>query len=181
MVGMVADHHRDLDGEVAAALAMEQIVEAVRLPRDEHGDTGSFVGEAQRPAHLELLEHGRGDGGDLVASEAEAVELELDALEERAVGVIGVLLEVDDVAAVRSDERREGGDDAAAIRAGDEQHGVGHRSTLRPEFPSAPECRSAPQGVLPHSGQSACCCADARRRGRLQTGASRRGPGRRWR
>ena len=173
MVGMVADHHRDRDGEVAAALAMEQIVEAVRLPRDEHGDTGSFVGEAQRPAHLELLEHGRGDGGDLVTSEAEAVELELDALEEGAVGVIGVLLEVDDVAALRSDERCERGDDAAAIRAGDEQHCVGHRSTLRPEFPSAPECPrvwavpthdSAPQGVLPHSGQSACCCADARRR-----------------
>ena len=61
----------------------------------------------------------------------EAVELELDALEERAVGVVGVLLEVDDVAAVRGDERRHRGDDAAAVGAGDEQHGVGHRAAYR--------------------------------------------------
>ena len=69
----------------------------------------------------------RGGCGDLVASQREAVELELDALEERGVGVIGVLLEVDDVAAVGGDERGDGGDDAAAIGTGDEQHGVGHR------------------------------------------------------
>ena len=91
----------------------------------------SLVGEAQRPAHREPLHHRCGGGGDLVAGQREAVELELDALEERAVGVIGVLLEVDDVAAVGGDERRHGGDDAAAIGTGDEQHGVGHRPTLR--------------------------------------------------
>ena len=45
--------------------------------------------------------------------------------------MVGVLLEVDDVAAVSGDERRHGGDDAAAVGTGDEQHGIGHRSTLR--------------------------------------------------
>ena len=44
--------------------------------------------------------------------------------------MVGVLLEVDDVAAVSGDERRHGGDDAAAVGTGDEQHGIGHRSTL---------------------------------------------------
>ena len=46
-------------------------------------------------------------------------------LEERPVGVVGVLLEVDDVAAVFRDERRGGGDDAPAVGAGDEQSGRG--------------------------------------------------------
>ena len=44
--------------------------------------------------------------------------------------MVGVLLEVDDVAAVSGDERRHGSDDAAAVGTGDEQHGIGHRSTL---------------------------------------------------
>ena len=65
----------------------------------------TLVGEAQRPAHRELLDHRPDGGSDLVAGDGEAVELELDALEEGAVGVVGVLLEVDDVAAVGRDER----------------------------------------------------------------------------
>ena len=70
---------------------------------------------------------GADGGSDLVTGDGEAVELELDALEEGAVGVVGVLLQVDDVAAVRRDERGHGGDDAVTVATGDEQHGVRHR------------------------------------------------------
>ena len=50
------------------------------------------------------------------------IELELDSLKERAVGVIGVLLQVDDVAAVGGDERRDGRDDARTVGAGHQQY-----------------------------------------------------------
>ncbi len=106
VVGMVADHHRNVDRQVATAATVKKVVEAVRLSRDEHRDARSLVGEAQRPTHREPLQLGFGGGGDLVPRQRETVELELDPLEERTVGVVGVLLEIDDVAAVSGDERR---------------------------------------------------------------------------
>ncbi len=138
MVGVVADDHRHLDGELAGAPPVEEVVEAVRLLRGEDRDAGPLVGEAQAPAHAEAL----GDGGerraDLLAGQVDAVELELDALEEGAVGVVRVLLEVDDVAAVLGHERGDGRDDAGPVRARHQQDPVArHDLLVRPSFTTA--------------------------------------------
>ena len=67
--------------------------------------------------------------GRVVALEGEAVELELDPLEEHAVDVVGVLLGVDDVAAVAPHEVGDRGDDAGAVGAG--QNGTAVAATVR--------------------------------------------------
>ena len=64
---------------------------------------------------------GRERGLDLVAAEVEAVEHELDPLEEHAVGAVGVLLGVDDVAAVAVDEVGDGRDDPGLVGARQQQ------------------------------------------------------------
>ena len=54
-------------------------------------------------------------------SRSKRVELELDPLEEGGVGVVGVLLQVDDVAAVVRHERGDRGHDPGPIRTGHEE------------------------------------------------------------
>ena len=75
-------------------------------------------------------------GGDLVASEVEAVELELHPLEEDVLVGVGVLLGVDDVAVVPVEEAGHLGDDALLVRAGEQEDGGrrsghGQRASLR--------------------------------------------------
>ena len=61
--------------------------------------------------------------GQLGAVEREAVQLELDALEEHAVGGVGVLLGVHDVAAVAPHEVGHGRDHPRLVGAGQQEHG----------------------------------------------------------
>ena len=136
MVRVVADQHRDVDRELALAPAVQQVVDAVRLAGGQQPDPGPVVGEAELPPHGEPLGH-RGEGGtDLVSGQVEAGELDLDPQEEGDVAVVGVLLQVDDVAAVPGHEGRDGRDDAGPVRAGDEQAGRGrgrHDVSLSPD------------------------------------------------
>ena len=113
-------------GQLALAPAVQQVVDAVRLPRGQQPDAGPVVGEARAPSACAKRSAERGERVvDLGPRQVEPVELELDAQEERLVGVVGVLLQVDDVAAVGGDERGGGGDDARLVGAGDEQPGGG--------------------------------------------------------
>src|SRR5258706_8410003 len=100
MIDVVADNNRNVDVEFTCAPPVEEVVQAVRLLRRQEGDPLTLVGEPQAPGHLELVCDRRERRRYRRPVEVEAVELELDSLEERAVGVVGVLLEIDDVAAV---------------------------------------------------------------------------------
>ena len=83
---------------------------------------GHVVGEAHRALHAEAFDDRSERGLDLVAGEVEAVEQELDPLEEHAVGAVGVLLRVDDVAAVAVHEVGDGRDDTGLVGAREQQH-----------------------------------------------------------
>ena len=104
--------------------------------------------------------NGRNDGRDLVAGEGrEVVERELDPLEEHVVSAVGVLLGVDDVAAVPVHEVGDGGHEARPIRTGEQQHRGGvHLLGAHPErFTTSPAMRRViPAGVTlenaPRSG-----------------------------
>ena len=61
-------------------------------------------------------------GLDLVAGEVAPVEQELDPLEEHAVGAVGVLLRVDDVAAVAVHEVGDGRDDPGLVGTRQQEH-----------------------------------------------------------
>ena len=95
---------------------------------------GRRVGEPEIDVHAEPVGHGREGGDDVVAVEAEAVQVELDTLEEHRVAAAGarvdVLFGVHDVAVVIGEELRGGRNDPRLVGAREEQHGGhGHRST----------------------------------------------------
>ena len=128
---MVADHDRDVDRELAPPRAREQVDEAVRLLRDEDADAVDARRRSARRTACRTARSARCERGlDLVASQVAAVELELDPLEEHAVGAVGVLLRVEDVAAVPVHEVGDGGDDPRA--------GRGTRAGAPPVGPSTP-------------------------------------------
>ena len=133
VVRVVRGDERDVGVQLARVPPREQVDQAVRRLGGEHGDPRPLVGEPELDVHVEL----RGDGGERLEDagplEREALELELDPLEEHAVGAIGVLLGVDDVAAVAPHEVGDGRDDARSVRAGEQQHGGGaHRRCTLP-------------------------------------------------
>ncbi len=126
-------HDRDVDLELAAARPGEKIDEAVRLLRHQHPDPRDVVGEAHRALHAEAVDDGTEGGLDLVPPEVAAVEQELDSLEEHTVGAVGVLLGVDDVAAVAVDEVGGGGDDARLVGTRQQQDRRRRGHAVHPE------------------------------------------------
>ena len=131
VVGMVADHRDDLGGQLAGAPSAEQVGQAVRLARGEHREPGALVAEADLSGHAEAATYLLGEGrGDLVASEAPPVEVELHPLEEHAGLAVDVLLGVHDVAAQIDDELGDAVHQAGLVAAGEQQDGGGDRRPL---------------------------------------------------
>jgi hypothetical protein len=100
VVRVVGDHDGDVDGELTATRSGQEVDEAVRLARHQDADARHVVGEADGAVHVEAVDERSERGRDLVTREVATLERELDPLEEDAVGAVGVLLGVDDVAAV---------------------------------------------------------------------------------
>ncbi len=135
VIGVVRHDHPKVHRQFPAAPSGEEVVQTVRLAGGHDRRRGRGVGEAEVDGHPEAF----GDRGervdDLVASQAEAVEVELDTLEEDRVGVAGarvdVLLGVDDVAGVVGEELRRRGNNAGLVGTREQQDG-GHanRSTV---------------------------------------------------
>ena len=75
------------------------------------------------------------------------LELPLDAHKEEAFGGVLVLVGVEDVRAVREEQAGDGGDEALAVRAGDEEDGGwGHLGARLPDLPMVLE-RAHARGV----------------------------------
>ena len=94
---------------------------------DEDGDARQVIGEVESPSHAEPLGDRLERLTDLLAGDAEAGQLPLDALEEDALLGVGVLVGVDDVALVAVQEIGHRGHQALLVRAGEEQdcgHGL---------------------------------------------------------
>ena len=58
-VGMVAQHERDVDRQLAGALAEQQVVEAVAGLRDQHEGAQRAADDVELPRHPVALGHGR--------------------------------------------------------------------------------------------------------------------------
>ncbi len=117
VVAVVGDHRDHVDGQVTAAGAVEQVVEAVAV-------AGHHDQNAAPCAHgFEVPPHGEGGGhGGEVAAQGPRHALavgggEADPHEEVSVAAVAELLVVDDVAAVLQQEPRDGVDDAGCLGA----------------------------------------------------------------
>ena len=147
--GWLLTHQRHLAGQLAGAVAEQQVVEAVVVARheDRHALAVRRVGDA--PAHREAL----GRLADRVL-EGEAVgvelgEVEAHALEELPRHEVGVLVRIQDVRAVAVEELGHRRHDAAPVGAVDEQGGGFGGGGHGP----------ASLGAAPGAGKSASSCA----------------------
>jgi len=123
-VFVVADYEGEVAAELAGAMAVEQIDQAVRVLRDEEGDILHVVGELDAPVHAELSGDGGKGGAEGGLVEAGRVGGELDAHEEEGELDILMLVGVEDVDVVGLDQEvDDSDDDALAVRAVDEQDG----------------------------------------------------------
>jgi hypothetical protein len=123
-LAVVGDDQRDLRVQLAAPVAPQQLGQAVVVARDEDRHPLAMLGVLEPPAAGP--EPGAHLLGELrlerVGRLLQPVELELQPHEElAAVGVGGVLVGLEDVAAAVAQERRDLGDDPRPVRAGDEQ------------------------------------------------------------
>ena len=120
---MVADDQRDLAVELARAMSQQQVVEAVVVLRDEQRQALVLRAIGDAPVELEAL-RGFGDGplqADPVG--VELAQVDADPLEELPLGLVGVLVRVEDVGPVAVEQLGQPRHDAAAIGAADEQRG----------------------------------------------------------
>ena len=134
VVGVVGDHHRDVDRQLAAPRAAPagRRGSALRATRARRR-AGRRRRSAPRTPCSKRSTSGRERRLDLVAREVAAVERELDPLEEHAVGAVGVLLRVDDVAAVAEHEVGDGRDDAGLVGTRQQQHRGGAVDRAQPD------------------------------------------------
>src|SRR5262249_30326768 len=118
----------DLGPELASAPARQEVEQAMVVPGNQDPDALLTAPIGESPVHPERLrDRARERGLELVAPVVDAVEVELEAHEERPAGGVGrVLRRVDDVRALLEEERRNRGDDAGAISTGDDQAGGRH-------------------------------------------------------
>ncbi len=84
VVGVIGDDERDLAGEFAALVTVEEIDEAVVVLRNQNDHARAMGGLRQAPLHLELFGDGRemfGEVGEVFIGEinVEVFGVELDA------------------------------------------------------------------------------------------------------
>src|SRR5580700_545383 len=143
VVGMIGDDQRDIAGEFAGPVTVEKIDEAVVVLRNQNDHARTMRGLRQAPLHLKLFGDGRemfGEVGEVFIGEVvlsdivlreievEVFGIELDAHQEESGFFVGVLVSMQDVAAVAVDEVGDGGDFAFGVGTGDEEDGGGLHS-----------------------------------------------------
>ena len=122
-VGVVRHDLHDLHRQLAAAVAPEQVEQAVVEARHEDRHPRALALAGEPPFHPERRRH---LALEVVLERRILGEVELEPHEEPAAGALRrVLRRLHDVGAAVVEERRHGGDDPRAVGAGDEQaHGV---------------------------------------------------------
>ena len=123
IVGMIGDDEGDVAAELAALMAVKEVLQAMVVLGDEDGEARTLGGEGETPIHLEVAGDGGEVGGEVGERECEVGDVELDAGEEEAGGLVAVLVIGENVAVVFEDEVGDGGDDAFGVGTGDEKDG----------------------------------------------------------
>ena len=133
VVGVVADHERDLGGELAGPPPGEQVVQAVGLLRDEDGDLRALVGEAQhRTAWRSVRASGRQRRAISARSRSKPSSSNSTRWKKTASLDVGVLVGVHDVAAVPVHELGHRGHEALLVGAREQQCRCSHCPSVLP-------------------------------------------------
>ena len=97
----------------------------MRLFAGQDGHAWLVVGETKFGVHCELRRN-LGEGRqDFFSPQRKAIKFKFDSLEEHLLYIVGVLLSVDDVSTVDSDEISHRSDDSALVRAREEEYSSG--------------------------------------------------------
>jgi hypothetical protein len=126
-VGVVGRHRGDVDLQLAAVGAEQQVVEAMPLLADQHQQARAAAAIVQLPVHAEAFGK-RGHRGVHGLQRQAGVAVEMHAQEEAAAFLVAELLGVEDVAAVVEQQAGHAVDDAGTVGAGQGEDGIGaHR------------------------------------------------------
>ncbi len=120
-VNVIADDEPKIAGKLLAAVAEQEIIEAMVVTRHEDGDALRPLGVDQPVAHLETPAHLLDGALEREPIGLQRGQIEPDALEEHPGDRVRVLIGVEDVRAVPVEHLRERRDDAPTVGAGDEQ------------------------------------------------------------
>ena len=103
----------------------------MRLFAGQDGYSWLVVGETKIGVHCELRRN-LGEGrNDFFSRKRKAIKFKFDSLKEHLLNIIGVLLSVDDVSTVDSDEIGHRSDDSALVGAREEEYSSrGHLFSL---------------------------------------------------
>lgn len=104
VVGVIVDDADDVGWKFTTPPSSQEIEQAVGLLARQKSDSRTYVAESEVDRHVESSGNGGESGQDVVTSDIETLEFELDTLKEHVLDVVGVLFGVDDVAIVRGDE-----------------------------------------------------------------------------
>ncbi len=100
-VGIVLRFHSDTDLELAGLLALQECFKAMRQARGKEGNPGDVVAEMDLKVHAEFLGQRAEMVGDLIGGNMESIEMKFEAGKEDAGFQVGVLIRLQDVAAVQ--------------------------------------------------------------------------------
>jgi len=128
IIRMIGNNQWDFAAKFAALVAVEQVLQAIVIRRDEYGDAGAFGGVGETPVHLEVAGDWSKSLGKLRKVKIKICWIELDPGKKKIGCLVSMLIGEEDVAIVAEDEFGNRGDDAFAVGAGDEKNGgVVHR------------------------------------------------------
>ena len=97
----------------------------MRLFAGQDGYSWLVVGETKIGVHCELRRN-LGEGrNDFFSRKRKAIKFKFDSLKEHLLNIIGVLLSVDDVSTVDSDEIGHRSNDSALVRTREEEYSSG--------------------------------------------------------
>src|SRR5580658_5411223 len=118
---MIAHHYGNDTAQLSRLVALQNIHQAMQMLRDKYGHARSLVHQLELPIHLEF---GR-ENLELLAKllDVESVQRPLDAHKKEPSIVILMLVGVNDVRSVTVQKASDPGDEALAVRAGDQHDG----------------------------------------------------------
>ncbi len=125
IVGVVGNDERDFAVQFADLVAVEQVDQAVIIFRNHDDHALALAGSGKAPFHAELV----GDRiellGEFLKRQIKTIWIELHAHEEPSRLGVGVLVGVEDVAAVPEDEVGDSSDQSFLVWAANEEDGAG--------------------------------------------------------
>jgi len=117
-VGMIADHDSDFSLEFTGMVTLQKIFEAMRQARGEQRDPGCVVAEMDLKLHAEFLGQRAETLGYLISGNLESIQMKFETGKEDASFHVGVLIRLEDIAAVAENEVGDSGNQAFLVGTG---------------------------------------------------------------